>query len=712
MGLVSFILFTQYNKRVSNIIENEKELVDVTYNTIVDAYRKNAEILFATSINVPEILDIFYKASLSTDKIEQNRHRQDLYAKLKHTYTELKKFDIKQLHFHLKNNDSFLRFYRPQKHGDNLGEARKTVVYVNKEHKSINSFEEGKIFNGYRFVFPLERNEEHIGSMELSISMKAIIEAMKKNINSQIDFIIDKKVVDSKVFIDESSNYKVSDISKDFLYEKSINSSGSKDIIIGFEKYKKTNPTYEKDLLNGKALSFVNNVNNVYRVITLHPIQNKITEKTVAYIVVARINKDIGNIKNLFFSVWLGLLFISTLIVLGFYRVKRAKDIADEATNSKSLFLANMSHEIRTPMNAIIGFSDILQKTPLDENQRKHLSYIKSSSSSLLEIINDILDFSKIEAGKLELENSSFKMLDLCDKLYGMLNILAKNKNIEFNFEYKCAYKGSVIGDPTRVGQIIINIVNNAIKFTKVGSVNVTVTALSEDDEEIKYELKVRDTGIGIERGSINKLFNSFVQADSTTNRKFGGTGLGLSITKSLVTLMNGKIEVNSILGVGSEFVVIIKFPKDLSDKNNKLSTCDTDLYKDFSALEVLVAEDNKTNQVLIDIILNEYKIDATIVNDGLEAIDILKVKIFDLVLMDIQMPKLDGYGATKIIRDKTSKILNHEVCVVALSANAMKNDIKLSLEAGMDDHLAKPIDRKKLYNILEKNLKRKENNG
>jgi len=709
ISALTYVEVIEFNKRVSALVTNEEELVSITYKTIIDAYEKNANILFNTVISNEKILKIFYKASTTKDKEVLKTCRQKLYLSLLREYNTLKPFDIKQLHFHLKNNDSFLRFHRPAKFGDNLTKARKTVAFVNKEHKNISGFEEGKIFNGYRFVFPLSYKNEHMGSVEISISMNAIIKAIRHNLKSDINFIMSKKIVGNKVFKNEKSNYIASDISPNFLYEKSIHASSNSDIKKYLDNYDFKGKDLETILSTGKIFTFISTFKDTSKIITFYPIKNVVTKQTVAYIVLQKKSNEVAALKSVLYTVWFSLVFVIILALVAYYRVKRSQEIAYMATQTKSLFLANMSHEIRTPMNAIIGFSDILIKSDLDENQKKHLSYIKSSSSNLLAIINDILDFSKVEAGKLTLEEIPFNMKELTQNLHSILDVMAKEKDLTFLLKYNTPYDGDIIGDPTRVGQIIINIANNAIKFTSHGSVKIFITTLNETLDAIEYQIIIKDTGIGMSKETVAKLFTCFEQADSSTNRKYGGTGLGLSITKSLINMMRGKIDVRSKEGEGSEFIVSIKTQKYFNNTNDSkaLNQENTDI--DLGSLAILVVEDNKTNQVLIDIILDEYGIDADIANNGLEAVNILKEKTYDLILMDIQMPNMNGYEATKFIRDKKSDVINHEVEIVALSANATVEDIKLSSAAGMNNHLSKPIEAKKLHEVLVQNLKKKE---
>ena len=709
--IVSAIIFRyQYNNDINNVALREQGILELSFINITHTYKKNAQMLYATVVNTNEVVDIFHKAVISVNDLDKNHYRQMLLQELKHSYLLLKPYDIKQLHFHLKDNESFLRFHKPSKFGDNLTDIRPSVVYVNKNHKMICGFEIGKIHTGYRFVFPISYKNTHIGSVEISISMKAILDSIKENGDSEVALIIDKNIVDKRIFKSEKETYQISKILPQYFYENENFTNSIVDIERAFTNYKKANINNLKSLDHGKTFSFITNENNLYRITTFLAIKDATTNETIAYIINSKNNNDIKKIKNYYILIYAISLFILLLIFIGIYKVKKSEIKAKDATKAKSMFLANMSHEIRTPMNAIIGFGDILNKSSLTEAQEKNLGFIRASASSLLNIINDVLDFSKIEAGKLELEQKPFFMYELNNNLHGIFSVLAKDKNIEFTSKYESSYKKAVVGDQTRIGQILINLVNNAIKFTKEGLVSVEINTVIENDKNIVYEIKVKDTGIGIEQVNVSKLFNSFTQADLSTNRKFGGTGLGLSITKTLVTMMDGDIKVNSIYTKGSEFIATIRLEKDENFIEEKKDEEIID--ENLSSLRILVAEDNKTNQILIDIILDEYDIEATIVNDGQEAIDVLTKDDFDLILMDIQMPNVDGYEATKIIRDKKSSVLNHDICIYALSANALKDDIDESLKTGMDGHIAKPIDTQILYKVLQQNLKRKQRNG
>jgi CheY-like chemotaxis protein/HPt (histidine-containing phosphotransfer) domain-containing protein len=376
------------------------------------------------------------------------------------------------------------------------------------------------------------------------------------------------------------------------------------------------------------------------------------------------------------------------------------------ANMAKSKFLANMSHEIRTPMNAIIGFSDILVDEELTNTQKEYINIIRDASKNLLTLINDILDFSKIEAGKMDLEIIDCTVERLVGGIESVLRPQAVKKGLEFKFNCSQNVPDMIRVDMVRVQQCLINLINNAIKFTQKGLVHVTISLDSIDDKPfIRFDIK--DTGIGISDDKLDIIFESFTQADGSTTRIFGGTGLGLTITKRLAEMMGGRVSVTSELEKGSTFTLLIPAGIDQgvtkTTRQNKLveNTQDSsgDFMKQYNG-KVLVAEDCLSNKILIRTILAKMGLQPVLVNDGDEAVNAAMKTHFDLILMDMQMPNLNGYDATAALRLK--KITTP---IVALTANALSEDEKKCLEAGCDDYLSKPICKDKLIQVLDKYL-------
>jgi len=387
----------------------------------------------------------------------------------------------------------------------------------------------------------------------------------------------------------------------------------------------------------------------------------------------------------------------------------RLKIKAEESTKSKSEFLANMSHEIRTPMNGIIGMTHLIQKTSLSDKQLHYINIIEASSNSLLSIINDILDFSKIEAGKLHIDKIAFSLKELLNNTSNIVSYKAIQKNLSFDISCDEILTHKLFGDSLRIAQILINLINNAIKFTEKGYVKVVISRIDDI-----YKFQVSDSGIGMTQSQQDKLFQAFSQADSSTTRQYGGTGLGLSISKQLIGLMNGKIWVESELNVGSTFSFELELPTidkliSSSDVNISVDKNNLDTIQMLKGSNILLVEDNSVNQEIILGLLNTSGINIDVANNGQEAVNLyIKNPLkYELILMDLQMPILDGYKATKIIRE-----LSKDIPIIALTANAMKEDIVKTKDAGMNDHLSKPIEVQKIYTVLLKYISKKNRNS
>ena len=377
-------------------------------------------------------------------------------------------------------------------------------------------------------------------------------------------------------------------------------------------------------------------------------------------------------------------------------KLEEAKVLAENSVKSKELFMANMSHEIRTPMNAIIGMSELLKKSNLNEKQKNYVDAISTSADNLLIIINDILDFSKIESGKLTVEKVPHDLRHLISTSVKTIELKAEEKGLTLNTDIDELLTNYNI-DPTRLNQVLINLLSNAVKFTSNGQVNITCRVINHTDLRHDIYFEVSDTGIGIDKSKLDSIFESFIQAEESTTRHYGGTGLGLPISKQLVEMMGGKLTVSSQKGKGSTFSFTLDCEvASLVEKEETVVSDDTSLVK---KLRVLLVEDNDINRFMALTILEGWECITEIAINGKEAVELLKHNMYDVVLMDVRMPILDGIGATKIIRGE----LNLDIPIIALTANAIKGDNETCLAAGMNDYISKPFQQTDLLALLIK---------
>ncbi|PBQ30315.1 hypothetical protein CNR22_00580 [Sphingobacteriaceae bacterium] len=370
-----------------------------------------------------------------------------------------------------------------------------------------------------------------------------------------------------------------------------------------------------------------------------------------------------------------------------------AKNLAEQSALLKETFLANMSHEIRTPMNAIVGFTNLLLKKDLGDEEREYMQIVKNSGENLLRIINDILDISKINSGMMTFEEHPLNISEIFASLRLMLLQKATEKGIGLSFDTPPSLSLNILGDPTRLTQILLNLLGNAIKFTQKGSVKIKASLVSEDKESFVVKFSVKDTGIGIAKDKLNYIFDRFSQAEQHTTRTYGGTGLGLSIAKQLIELQHGTIECISEPGEGSDFIFTLPFKKTTTHLKNQLNSIKLEKAR-FDNLKVLIVDDNPINIKLIKGMFSEFKMQIETAENGLQAVEKVRQSTYDLVLMDIEMPEMSGYEASEHIR----KTLGNNVPIIAMSAHAMSEEKERSLQLGMNDYISKPLKAELLF--------------
>ncbi len=764
--LGAFLFITAYNRNLTLFLEGEVQKESITYDSTINTYNLVSNIIYKEVVNQPDVLHIFEQA-YEADEIEQAALRQELFTLLNPTYQNLVEDNLRQLHFHLPDGRSFLRFHRPEKFGDPLFDVRHSIKVANTEQIPMSGFEEGRIYNGFRYVFPVfapadSDNEStpptHIGSVETSISFEAIRSEMAQLSDSEYIFMISKDVVAETVFDEEQSNYVPSDLSDNYLYERSW--------VDG--RYTQEDPTITPEIvdqLNEKIRPFFNSqsdsttpfaiptsLGQTGYIATFIPIPN-IKGEPAAFLVAYDHNNFVREMNRDYIGLVIGWTLANLLLVSFLYyanksthlraeqmetlaqtnvqladeierRTKteshlrearslaeKAQETAETANLAKSTFLASMSHELRTPLNGILGYTQLLLRdSSLKSNQKHGVEVIQHSGEHLLLLLNDILDLSKIEAGKMALTLNAIDLSAFIHNITEMMTVNAQEKGLTFECLDKTAVIHPIYIDNIRLRQVLFNLLGNAIKFTQIGRVTFEIDDITPENhppQQLRLRFRIEDTGVGIKQEDIDKIFAPFEQLGTRLSAQ-EGTGLGLSISRKLLSMMGTTLQVESERGKGSLFWFDLDVEMDEGETAVFITTPQT--HPPLTGIigktpSILVVDDHAGNRRLLTDLLDPLGFNIITVDGGQAALENVAQECPDLILMDLLMPEMDGYETIHRLHQQ-SNTNQIECCpIIAISANAFTEDRDRSLAAGFNDFISKPFNATILLNKIEEHL-------
>lgn len=707
----NYLLNQTYNEKKSIYLSTQAQLAEHSFNVLYKSYCNIAKYIYYEIIARDDVLDLLDRA-WKADQKTQDQLRIQLMWKMNTTYRHFLQKNLRHFQFYFPDNTCFARLDQRDKFGDDVSSVRYSVPFANRTGKEVYGFEHGFSVPGFRASFPVRYKDRHIGVFDAGFRFEALENILQHEFGGEYNFLIyldgetRSRAAASGVFKD----YIPSTILPDFYY---LRQPRSEFVEVRNSLSLSARIKIQQEIKTNKPFCVYSELGEETYLWAFVPVFDPKNNKA-AYIISFQKDETVHSFKtsNLFFTLitQAGLFLIFVYFIQSIELKEQIRDEmrkVEQAARAKSLFLASMSHEIRTPMNGILGISELLEESPLNEKQRKYVEMIRNSGCSLLTIINDILDFSKIESGKMSLEAHEMDVERCVDSCFSLLQYSAQSKKLELRYVIPPHIPRKIISDTVRLRQILLNLLSNAIKFTDVGEVCLTVSVVPiPHSEEIFMEFAVKDTGIGIDTKVLNRLFMAFEQGDASSTRRFGGTGLGLAITKRLTELMGGDVRAESILGKGSTFTASIRTtplnaPDEASPIIKSYGTGGANLFNDdLKGLRVLLVEDDRINQTVILTMLESVGVVIDLAENGQKALDKIQNNPYDIILMDCMMPVMDGFTATREIVKIFGE--NHPP-IIALTANAMTGDRENCLKHGMNDFLSKPISKAKLLEILRK---------